>query len=231
MLLGTSAASRAFAAASLTPLGDLPGGEFESFAYGVSADGSVVVGDSRSSDLPEAFRWTSAGGMVGLGDLLFWSGANGVNADGSVVVGYSFSASGLEAFRWTSAGGMVGLGDLPTGEFNSFANGVSADGSVVVGQGLSADGDEAFRWTANGGMTRLWDVLLANGVDPAADGWTQLVDAEGVNADGITMTIVGYGIRNGNREAFVAVVPEPSSLALLALAAPALGRRQRLKGR
>ena len=43
VLLG-GAVSTAFAAASLTPLGDLPGGEFSSGANGVSADGSVVVG-------------------------------------------------------------------------------------------------------------------------------------------------------------------------------------------
>ena len=56
-------------AASLTPLGDLPGGEFRSVANGVSADGSTVVGFSGLGAGQEAFRWTSGGGMVGLGDL------------------------------------------------------------------------------------------------------------------------------------------------------------------
>ena len=72
-------------------------------------------------------------------------------------------------------------------------------------------------------MEPLWDVLLANGVDPAADGWTQLIRASGVSANG--NTIVGYGIRNGNIEAFVAVVPEPASSAC-----SALGRRFSLGG-
>ena len=40
---------------------------FDSGAYGVSADGSVVVGVSSSASGPQAFRWTSDGGMVGLG--------------------------------------------------------------------------------------------------------------------------------------------------------------------
>ena len=35
------------------------------FPKGISADGSVVVGQSRD----QAFRWTQATGMVGLGDL------------------------------------------------------------------------------------------------------------------------------------------------------------------
>ena len=41
----------------------------ESYGFGVSADGSVVVGQSSSASGIEAFRWTSGGGMVGLGDL------------------------------------------------------------------------------------------------------------------------------------------------------------------
>ena len=45
-----------------------PGGG-ESVAEGVSADGSVVVGQAISASGPEAFRWTELGGIVGLGDL------------------------------------------------------------------------------------------------------------------------------------------------------------------
>ena len=50
-------------------LGDLPGGDFKSAAYAISADGSVVAGQSSSASGSEAFRWTLAGGIVGLGDL------------------------------------------------------------------------------------------------------------------------------------------------------------------
>jgi probable HAF family extracellular repeat protein len=106
-------------AASFTPLGDLPGGIFKSAASGVSADGSVVVGNSNSAAGTEAFRWTLGGGMVGLGDLPggnFSSEATAVSADGTVVVGFSEVAGlGTEAFRWTSGGGMAGLGFLPGG--------------------------------------------------------------------------------------------------------------------
>jgi len=71
-------------------LGDLPGGEFFSMAFGVSADGSTVVGRGKSPSGIEAFRWTADDAMVGLGDLPggdFLSEANAVSADGSVVVG------------------------------------------------------------------------------------------------------------------------------------------------
>jgi probable HAF family extracellular repeat protein len=70
----------------------LPEGIFFSNADDVSADGSVLVGRASSASGAEAFRWTSGGGMVGLGDLPgggFESTAEAVSADGSTVVGYS----------------------------------------------------------------------------------------------------------------------------------------------
>ena len=345
VLLGCAVSTASAPAASLTPLGDLPGGVFDSRANAVSADGSVVVGTSSSTSGSQTFRWTAGGGMVGLGVLpgdafsepggvsadgsvvvgysgtvfptlqtraFRWtagpgmvslgvlpgdtsSSAAGVSADGSVVVGGSGNNSGSHAFRWTAGSGMVGLGTLP-GDTSSSAARVSADGSVIVGSsgshayrwtagtgmvdlgslpgddlvaneatGVSANGSvivgssqwEAFRWTASGmtglgflpgesysraegvsgdgsvvfgtagigegyvpflwtagsGMQQLGSVLAANGVNPAADGWTNLTAITGISADG--HTIVGYGNRSGGFEAFVATVPEPGYLALL----------------
>ncbi|MBX9792466.1 MAG: PEP-CTERM sorting domain-containing protein [Pirellulales bacterium] len=224
---------------TMVGLGDLPGGIFSSYANGVSADGSVVVGYGLSASGYEAFRWTSGGGagqgtMVGLGDLpggIFDSYANGVSADGSVVVGRGNSASGFEAFRWTSGGGLVGLGDLPGGTFYSYANGVSADGAVVVGSSTSASGYEAFRWTSGGGLVSLRELLVNQGVTNVT-GWT-LTQATAVSADG--RTIVGRGINpDGNGEAWIATVPEPSTITLAAsgLACACLiaaSRRRRLR--
>lgn len=151
----------AVGADEFTPLADLPGGGFASFASGVSDDGTVVVGRSIGASGYEAFRWTQAGGMVGLGDLpggIFESLANGVSGDGAVVVGRGRSNAGsnFEAFRWTQAGGMVGLGDLPGGQTESAAFATNSDGSVVVGYGNNAAfSSEAFRWTQAGGMVGL----------------------------------------------------------------------------
>src|SRR5436305_614399 len=64
--------SSAWGGASFRGLGDLPGGRFESFPAGISADGKVVVGQGVSEAAgaySEAFRWTLETGMVGLGDL------------------------------------------------------------------------------------------------------------------------------------------------------------------
>ncbi|NIR49573.1 MAG: hypothetical protein GWN55_06820 [Phycisphaerae bacterium] len=125
----------------------------------VSADGKVVVGVSNSGG-PQAFRWTSSGGMKPLG---FLPGGNNsyamaVSEDGSVVTGWSNSTnsggSNVEAFRWVDPGPMVGLGDLLGGQFNSQGNGIAASGGVIVGTGASAN-TEAFLWVFALGMTGL----------------------------------------------------------------------------
>jgi probable HAF family extracellular repeat protein len=108
------------------------------------------------------------------------------------------------------------LGDLPGGRVRSTANDVSANGSVVVGSsetgsdaGLSIN--EAFYWTTAAGMRNLREVLLSFGAT-GLDGWT-LTEARGVSADGLT--VVGTAIDPaGVQQAFVATIPEPSTLAL-----------------
>ena len=131
-------------------------------AEDVSADGSIVVGTLLDHPvyIDEAFRWTDAGGIVGLGTLPggIASRARGVSADGSIVVGDSAQNSVAEAFLWTEAGGMQGLGHLP-GDTHSWAYDISADGSTAVGQSTHPIGNisdsEAFRWTASSGMVGL----------------------------------------------------------------------------
>jgi probable HAF family extracellular repeat protein len=222
---GYSEAMRWTSASGMVGLGHLPTGSVASLAYATSSDGSVVVGLSGD----QAFRWTSDTGMVGLGLLPhgpFGSCAFNVSGDGSVVVGNGTDHNGNpEAFRWTNDSGMIGLGDLPDGPAYSLAYGTSGDGSIVVGLGASAVGFEAFRWTNDGGMQSLWDYLLANGVDPAASGWSSPNSASGISPDG--RTVVGWGVRNGNVEAFRAVVPEPTSLSPLALFGVMLLQRSR----
>ncbi len=238
-------AAPASAAATFTPLGDLPLGDFASEHTAVSANGLVAVAKGWSEFGYEAFRWTS-GGITGLGDLAggdFFSQPSRVNADGSVIVGDSNSGlstgpDAREAFRWTSAGGMVGLGDLAGGEFHSSANGVSANGSVVVGVGTSAPGrQEAFRWTSGGGMVGLgflptggdssaaWDVsadgsivvgenhigcrLARRSVGRAAAGWLASVTFRRVRLAAApkpsrptAQSIVGWSFSASGREAF-----------------------------
>jgi probable HAF family extracellular repeat protein len=166
-------------------LGTLGGRESE--AWGISADGSVVVGEAENpARQRRAFRWTATGGMQHLGTLGgSESVAFGVSADGSVVVGWAENAAGRHrAFRWTAARGMQDLGTLGGG--SSEAWGVSADGSVVVGVAENAAGlSRAFRWTAAGGMQDLGtmggNLSTANAV--SADGSVVVGWAENAAGD------------------------------------------------
>jgi cysteine-rich repeat protein/probable HAF family extracellular repeat protein len=170
---------------SFQGLGHLHGMIRESAAHGVSADGSVVVGYSISGPgappVFEAFRWTQAGGMVGLGE----GRANGVSADGTVVVG----STDQTAFRWTGASGMVALGGN-----TDHAWATSADGSVVVGRtGTGGSIGLAFRWTAPEGVVGL-------GTLPTFPSYYPYSDARGVSADGSVIAgMSSWG--NGNMQA------------------------------
>ena len=170
------------AADGIEELGTL-GGSY-SAAWGVSVDGSVLVGASylAGDASRRAFRWESGSGMVDLGTL---GGTNswafGVSADGSVVAGEANVAgdSALHAFRWQS-GSMVDLGTL--GGTNSSAFGISADGAVVVGES-DTTGDasvRAFRWQG-GGMV---DLGTLGGTNSSAYG----VSANGAVAVGFSDT-------------------------------------------
>jgi probable HAF family extracellular repeat protein len=134
-----------------------------------------VVGYGTTANGPEAFRWTEATGMIGLGEL---SGietvATGVSADGAVVVGET-DVPGGEAFRWTSQTGLVGLGSLPNA-FQSKATAVSADGSVIVGSNRFqfTIHFEASRWTDAEGWSSLGDLpggpIFSGALDVSANG-------------------------------------------------------------
>src|SRR5580700_9831376 len=169
-------------------LGYLPGDNY-SLAYGVSGNGSVVVGTSQIVDFglgpSQPFSWTASGGMIAIGNppgSLTNSTATAANNDGSVIVGFNGPVS--EAFRATSPTNIENLGALPGGE-GSRALGVSGDGSVVVGQSYfsSSETYKAFRWTASTGMVGL-------GTLPGDNGST----ANAISADGSVIVGFSYNI-------------------------------------
>ena len=203
-------------------LGGLLGGDGSSGARAVSADGSVIAGGAKSALGNEPFIWTQATGMVGLGNLAggtyLDASALGISPEGNVVVGFSNSSNApspfYEAFRWSQATGMVGLGDLPGGAFLSEASATSSNGEVVVGYGTTDTGQTAFIWDSAYGMRNLQQVLVDLGSGSELTGWS-LLNATGVSTDG--RTIVGYGTNpDGNTEAWIATVPEPSTFVLAA---------------
>ncbi|MDO5895523.1 autotransporter domain-containing protein [Agrobacterium sp. Azo12] len=133
-----------------------------SFAFGVSADGSAVVGYQVVGGYAGAFLWTTdhGGTVTELGTLKADNSGNsaavGISSNGLFVVGDAENDDDNlnHAFRWTTEGGMQDLGVLQTG-YSSAAKAVNTDGSVVVGLANTSDGYRAFRWTQGGTMESL----------------------------------------------------------------------------
>lgn len=185
----------------------------QTWAHGVSSDGSVIVGmwadpDITSDDgkpVPRAFRWTKADGIKLLEPFpggRHPSDAFAVSADGTTIIGTASTADGTfdEAFRWTAKDGAAGLGDLPGGQATSRAFGVSGDGSIIVGVGYTDKNDEAFIWGSVHGMRNLREVFAGAGVSDMED-W-HFITAYGISPNG--RFIVGYGTNaKGEYEAFL----------------------------
>lgn len=179
----------------MTGLGDLPGkSPFESYAYDVSADGSVIVGRSGgygAGSQRQGFRFAN-GVMAGLGFLpgvvpVQASAANGVSDDGLVIVGQSTSPAGSRAV--VLANGMwESIGVLP-GMIYSAALAVSGDGKAIVG-----DTGQIY---ASTGFVHADGAMTAFGEAPAAGDWTLPQDA---SADG--RVIVGATRAGDAAEAF-----------------------------
>lgn len=185
-----------------TGLGDLDGGEFFSWAWGVSPHGKVITGYSRSTEGPEneAFIWTAETGMVGLG-VLGPEGAEsrgydlGILSDATVVIsGWTSMLPdwfGGQPFRWTEGDGMVGLGWIggggaPPDGFGGWSWDISGDGKVIVGYApcMGWEHAQAFRWSAETGMVGL-GTLAGGEADPYSS-------AIGTNWDGSVITGESY---------------------------------------
>lgn len=163
------------ASPSFQGLGDLPGGVTGSAAFGVSSDGSVVVGQSFATSGLTAVRWEN-GLLSSLPDLPggeTFGTAAAVNRDGTIVVGTSKGPIEFnEVVIWTN-GVVTGYGDLPGGRYASTGTGISASGNVFCGGGESGSGTEGFR-VVNGLMTGLGDIsggaFYSKANDVSADG-------------------------------------------------------------
>jgi PEP-CTERM motif len=212
-------------------------------AYGVTADGEMVVGRALNGDaqrISVAYAWTPSLGSVQLQLLPGATGATAgqarsiaweTNLDGTVIVGEARdSQTGRNAALWrfnraTGESIVENLGDLPgapasnpLGVPNAVARDVSSDGTVVVGDGQSAAGNEAFVWFEGLGMFPLRTYLVDTLGFQNLDGWT-LTAVTGLSYDGTVIN--GYGSFQGATQAWVAVigapVPEPASAGILLL--------------
>lgn len=155
---------RASSSGASEGLGDLPpwspyhSGD-HTVGYGISGDGSMVVG--RSNDT--AFVWTSSGGIQALPTLPLagTSWATGISSSGGTISGtvWMGTPTSPRAVRWDGSAAPALL-DLPVGRAYSYAWATSGDGQVVVGD---AEG-VAVRWASDGSAQ-----VLGSGVAYAAN--------------------------------------------------------------
>jgi probable HAF family extracellular repeat protein len=148
--VSTREAFRWTARDGMVTLGDLDGGDISSQAFGVSPDGTIVVGIATTDAGSEAFLW-SAGNMISLGNLDEVSGfavAYDLSANGAVVVGKSTDAAGVQAVMWLADHSIIRVQDYLvdvvgldlTGWRLTEAHAISDDGHVLVGTGINPQG-------------------------------------------------------------------------------------------
>ncbi len=139
------------------------------FASDVSADGSVVVGNTQGDY--ETFRWTSGTGVVPLGRatvpvLSVGAGTPSVSADGNRVSATILDDTGTLATQgvWTNGSGWQQLGPYPpdmgpVDQSSGSAWAISGDGNTVTGlywrDGQSGGLAHASRWTQATGIVDL----------------------------------------------------------------------------
>lgn len=150
-------------------------------AWGITPDGSVIVGTGAATSGFAATRWEAGTEPVAIGGFE----GRDVSNDGSVITGI-LAGGDFRPFRWTAADGLVDLGVLPSG-ISATPTRISGDGGTVVGTGItlpslrggSSEIAQAFRWTEDTGMQPL----------PFVVGFSGEAVASGVTLDG--STIVG----------------------------------------
>ena len=172
-------------AGAVTLLGSIPP-YTNSRAIGVSADGSVIVGNLYDpiAQRGAAFRWTAAEGMVLLAGLSATRSTDveGVSDDGRVAVGSSSPALNINRLvRWHEAGPPEVLSPQISGVG---AMAVSADGRVIVGSG----GNSAWLYSDQTGLVNLAPFLTSRGID--LHGWS-LFACQNITPDG--QYLVGDG--------------------------------------
>jgi uncharacterized membrane protein len=175
-------------------------GPRDSFANGVSGDGSLVVGDMVVSNVNVAYQWSV--GTRTFQNLALPSGwpacyATNISSNGLVVVGDCNGGGQPQvAVRWVG-GTVYQLGYLASNPNTNRALGANTDGSVILGVG-----NEAWIWDVLNGVRSLTSILAAANGD--VSNWSNL-SARAMSADG--KTVIGSGTLAGTSTAFIARLP------------------------
>lgn len=208
-------------------IGDQASGQGASGAVAVSGGGDAAVGWVETDQGRDVFRWTQDSGMQILG-LIGSESLSFTPTDmalgGDVISGSRIERGRTQAFVFREMEGFVDLGPIFAGALSSGISALSADGRVAAGIVSDGTTSQTVIWSEGRGTQFLEILLASNGVMP--DGWS-LLGLTDISDDG--RTVLGTGLNpDGRVEAFVAVVPEPSTTLLVCLGLASLslyGRR------
>jgi probable HAF family extracellular repeat protein len=182
--------------AGMVDLGSFTGFTTSSNAFGVSADGTVIVGwdNVNGGSIRRAVRWVNLvesqlGSLDPTNPVNGQGEAYGASSNGTWIVGTSQG----KAFRWSAATGMQSLGQLAGATARGYS--VSDDGKMVVGwSGASSLDAKAIIWTPSTGVMELQQYLLNFGLGSAAN-WN-MRNAIDVSSDGTKIAVHCYNTNN-----------------------------------
>jgi uncharacterized membrane protein len=204
----------------ITPLAPLSPEMPRSMAFGISGDGSTIVGAALNPDNSgEAVAWRN-GVPEPLGDLPGGASdsiAYAATPDGLIIVGTGSSEAGREACYWSN-GEVVGLGFLSASEPNSQAYAISADGRVILGVSGDHPDVHVFIWDPIHGMRDLQDLLLTELGIEEVQGWTlglrDISPTLSISNDGTLIAGTGVDPERRTRAwmARIPLLPRPADL-------------------
>jgi uncharacterized membrane protein len=174
-----------------SPLSDAYGS-----AWGISGDGSTVVGLYWLGGGAKGFAWNPTDGPMGMGSTVGNSRINDANFDGSVMVGWDEAPFGTWLPTVWENGTITHLTET---ESFCLANAVTPDGNMIGGSSSEGTGvRQAAIWIRNGDT---WDENLLGTLPGTVNPFGQAI-VNGISADGTI--IVGYNAYNpGSSAGFI----------------------------
>ena len=205
---------------SIGSLSDVAVQNLRSEAYGLTADGSVIVGLSyRADKTPAGFRWDAVHGMTDVGSLQgFQTRASAISGKGNVIAGWdAFGTVGRDG-EWDAGNlqgpsyrmGAVWPNGQPEGLMHPFGwigevmllNDV---GSIIVGRGSPLSTTHPYRYTTwDAKWEDLGTIVRWNPSRPPSDNPEDAATANAMSADGnIIVGNSGWGAPGIPLDAFI----------------------------